>query len=217
MIIFNFYAIAVAAIIVIVLLPVLGFISAISPDFAENEALMGLVLWPCATVVAGLCEAVGLKGRLFFIPMWFIGLVLTLISFSQNFGFLGFVVIGVIIVGLVGMLVYAAYLMEKKEWANAPVELNQCQRIQNPSRKEFWEHFQKAFFVPVFKSYDAHMHYHNYQCLELLKNQGVDWPVIDPLMNDYAANTHDDKEVKIEDERTEEMKKLIEEQLEAFA
>ena len=216
MIIFNFYAIAVAAIIVLVSMPFIGIMS-MFPGVSENEDLQGAILLGVATVVSGVCEAVGLKGRLFFIPMWLLGGVMTFATVCAQYGWTGFGVMVLMGIGLMGVIFCLARVMEGKEWDAAPSELAECQRIQDPSRKEFWEHFQKALFVPTVISYTNHIHYHNYQSLELLKKLGVEWPVIEPLMNDYAANTHDDNEVKIEDEKTDEMKKLIEEQLEAFA
>jgi len=216
MIIFNFYAIAVAIICLIVVVPIVALISLI-PGVSENETLLGVIAYGLVTMVSGVCEVFGLKGRLFFIPMWFLGSVLTFATVCTQYGWVGFGVMCVLAVGMVGMLVCFGHFIEKKEWADAPTELAECQRIQNPSRKEFWEHFQKAFFVPSMNSYTVHMHYHNYQCLELLKNLGVDWSIIDPLKNAFAANTHDDCDVDVEEEQTDEIKKLVAEQLEAFA
>ena len=121
-----------------------------------------------------------------------------------------------LVVGLLGLVVCLAYKMESNEWRRAPGALVESQRIQDVSRKDFWEHFQKALFVPTMKDYTPEICYHNFYCLELLKKGGVNWPIIDPLMSAFSAKTHDEKDVEIEEEMTDEISKLISEQLAAF-
>lgn len=215
MIIFNFYAIAVAVICFVALIPVVGLMSFI-PGLSENETLQGVIFYGVVTLVAGVCEVVGIKGRLFFLPVWLLAGVLTFATACQQYGWIGFGVMTVIGIALAGSLVCLAHVIEGKEWEAAPGELAQCQRIQDPSRKEFWEHFQKALFVPTVKTYTKHIHFHNHQCLELLKNLRVEWPVIVPLMDAFAANTHDDSNINVEEEQADEIKQLIAQKLEAF-
>ena len=212
MIIFNLYAIAVVIVVSVILVPFAGVMELIFPGIAENS-VFSAVLFALATIIAGGCEAAGLRGRLFFIPMWLIGVVATVAKVYENFG--GFTLAGSAI-ALLGGLVTLAYFIEKSQWKNAPANLAKCQSIRNLSSKEFWEHFREAFFVPAFGDHNKYVCYHNYQCLELLKNLGVDWPVIDPVLNDFAANTHDGNEIEIDSEEISEIEKLIQEQLESF-
>ena len=215
MIIFNLPAILVAVICVIVALPIVGIMSLI-PGISENETLQGVILYGLVTLVSGICEAVGLKGRLFFIPMWFLGFVLTFATVCNKYGWTGFGVMVLLGIGMMGLIYCLASHLEKKEWAAAPGELAECQRIGDLSRKDFWEHFQKALHIPTMKSYTPEICYHNYYCLELLKNGGVDWPIIDSLMSHYSAKTHDDTDADIQEEMTTEIAKLISEKLEEF-
>ena len=216
MIIFNLYAIPVAIICFIAGVISVGILSVV-PGLSENETLQGVIMYGVMTVTAGLCEAIGLRGRLFFIPMYLIGFVLTFATVVNQYGWAGVGVMVVMGIGLMGVIFCLAHVMEGKEWEAAPTERAQCQAIQDPSRKDFWEHFQKAVFFPTVKSYTNYIHYHNYQALELLKKLEVEWPVIDPLMNACAANTHEHSDIDVEEKQTDELKKLIEEQLEAFA
>ena len=120
------------------------------------------------------------------------------------------------VVGLIGLLVFLGYWVEVNEWKNAPAALAKCQQLLDVSSGEFWKTFKEAVFIPAFGKNDAHVSYHNYQCLELLKNQGVDWPVIDDLMNAYAKNTHDGPNVEIATEQTNKLTELIDERIEAL-
>lgn len=215
MVIFNLHAIVVAVICLIVVSPILSIIS-FSPGGSGNETLLVVFAYGLATLVAGVCEKLGLKGRLFFVPMWLLGSVLTFATACNQYGWTGLGVMAALAVCLFGMLIYVGYCWEKKQWAQAKNELAKCRRIQDPSKKEFWEHFQKAYFVPAFKNCSPSICYHNRKSLELLKHVGVDWSVLDPLMNAYASNTNDDSDVEIEGQHTAEVQKLIAEQLEQF-
>ncbi|MEZ4979825.1 MAG: hypothetical protein R2772_11090, partial [Chitinophagales bacterium] len=74
MIIFNFYAIAVGLIIAIIVGPIYWLM----PDDFANGAVGQIILLAIGSFVAGLCELGGLKGRLFFLPMWILGVLGTL-------------------------------------------------------------------------------------------------------------------------------------------
>jgi hypothetical protein len=215
MIIFNMPAIIVAIFILIASVPVF-ILASFFPGLEQDEELLGFIVIAIATVVSGICELAGLRGRLFFIPMWLLGIVFTLFGVGQRFGWTGISVTVGVIAGMIGLLVIVARGGEKDIWDDAPDALAQCQRIADPSKKDFWVHFQKALFIPVFKKCTPTIYYHNYQCLELLENLGLDWPVIDPLRNAYAANTHDDCDIKVEDRHKDEIEKLITEQLAQF-
>ena len=216
MIIFNLYAILVAIVILIFWLPIHFVASVIFPGYESNEQLGLIVFMVIATVVSGGTESAGVPGRLFFLPMWLVGILGTLFLVTQEFGWIGIGVTVASAIGLIGLLVYLLYASENKTWQQAPIELVECQRIQDSSTKDFWEHFQKALFLPVMKDYTPSICQHNLQCVELLRNLGVDWPIIDGIKQRFELNLNNHGDIKIDEKLTDELKEMISGQLETF-
>lgn len=215
MIIFNLYAILVAIICFIVYLPIFMVVRFLFPDVSEE--MIGLIFMGTATIVSGICEACGAPGRLFFLPMWLIGGFLTFFMAIAAFGWSGVGILFVVGIGMMGMLYVVARKMEQGEWASAPVALLNCQQVGDPSSKEFWEHFKKAFFAPDVLSLTPEMAKHNVRCLDLLRATAIEWPEIPDLRSAFDARANAGSEEDPDSEQVEAFKGKVTERLEAFA
>lgn len=216
MIIYNLHAVLNTLITAFVFGIVFMIVLAFSPDAWESDELMIFMAVSSATVVSFLTEIFGIRGRIFFMPMWLVGLVFSLAFAQENFGGTGVAAVLATSVGLFAMMMVGKKLRKKAEWHKAQKKLIECQKTGDPNQVAFWKQFKQAFFVPPKNKYDAHIHYHNYQCLELLKRLGVQSPGLDTLMDAYATNTHDGTKVKITDDQTDEIKQLIAERIKAL-
>ena len=154
-----------------------------SPEILEPDEMRLFMAVSSATAVSFLTEIFGIRGRIFFMPMWLVGLVLSLAFAQENFGGTGVAVVLATSFGLFAMMMVGKKLRKKAEWHKAQKKLVECQKTGDPNQVAFWKKFKQAFFVPPKNKYDAHIHYHNYQCLDLLKRLGVQSPGLDSLMD----------------------------------
>lgn len=109
MIVFNLYAIAVLAIIAVIVGPIYWLL----PDSFAESPLGQVILMSIATLIAGLCEAGGLKGRLFFLPMWIIGIIGSIGFTYFEFGWIGIASLVGIIALVIGLFMLLLYSSEK--------------------------------------------------------------------------------------------------------
>ncbi len=164
MIIFNFWAIPVG----LVILMVLTGLSHFFPDMlygedlhpTRNHIVIGLVI----AVVGAVGERVGAKGRVFFIPIWCIGLII----FGITIGWIG-------IAGLVAALVVLCIVTsargkrrEAGEWETAKTAATAAPAADSMSELEFWNWVQKALYLPRWTDLTTEMAGHNVVVLETI-------------------------------------------------
>lgn len=212
MIIFNFYAIAVGIIIAVIVGPIYWLM----PDhFADSS--MGIIILACiGTFVAGITEAMGLKGRLFFLPMWLLGIIGTLGFTFMEYGWKGLGVIGGVLVVAVGLLILLAYYMEKGEWNDAYGHFQELKKMKNTEEKAFWEQVEKSKFFASMMNYTNLMCEHNMEVLAYLKFVGIEWEEIEVLFPVFQKASVRGSEIDIETKDTDAFEARLREVLEGF-
>lgn len=212
MIIFNFYAIAVGVIIAIIVGPIYWLM----PDDFANSPLGIIILASIGTLVAGLAEAGGLKGRLFFLPIWLLGIVGTIGFTFMEFRWLGIGILSGVLVLVVGLVILLAYLMEKGEWRDAYGNFQELKKMKNTQDQAFWEQVQKSKFFPSMMKYTNLMCEHNLEVLAYLKFVGIEWEEIETLLPLFQNASVHSSEIKIDSELTDAFDERLTEELESF-
>lgn len=207
--VFNIYAIIVGILIALCAAPLMFF----APDFMDG--MYGdIVIASIAVVVSTLSEIVGLKARLFWIPMW-VWALLALGSFSHDaWGWWGPGIVGGVGVAAVAGVVLLARKNEQQEWAAAPRELDMARAlVDNPeSRDQCFSHLHNAFFSPVFMSKTPEVWTHQRKVLavadQLLEGRtqigkehlvGMLDRAYAALLDDPKADFDDDLETQVEE------------------
>ena len=161
MIIFNLWAIPVGIVIWLILLGLERF----SPSLVAGTHF-GWALGIVATGVGGLLEFVGVSGRLFFIPIWAIGL--GIICF--HFGWIGTGIFAVVLVAGAVWLFKKAAKKEIADWDKVQLEF-----IKSPaapvdgSEAQFWNWIKTMLFLPCWMKFTPELCDHNLKVLEALK------------------------------------------------
>jgi hypothetical protein len=165
MIIFNAFAILVGLIIAVFLGPLFWAF----PEFMDttwgNVLAAGII-----TVVSIITDLIGLKGRLFFLPIWLFGLIGMGVNLHELWGWYGPALAAALVVMLfVGLMAIGA-MSEKKEWANAPANLIAARdALAKGVNEETWELIGKAFFVPAWGDDTPERCRHNLEVLALAR------------------------------------------------
>ena len=212
MIIFNFNAIAVGIIIAVICGPIYWLM----PDQFANNPMGVIILASIATVLAGLSELGGLKGRLFFLPMWLLGLLGTIAYAFMEYSWKGIGVLGGAVVLLFGLFALAFYFLDKSDWENAPKHLLALKKMKNTEDKAFWERVDKAVFIPTLMNYNHRICAHNVEALTYLQSIGVNWEEIEILQAVFQACSVQGNDINIETEDTDAFEARLREVLEGF-
>ncbi|MCB9256074.1 MAG: hypothetical protein H6579_02980 [Chitinophagales bacterium] len=212
MIIFNFYAIAVGLIIAIIVGPIYWLM----PDDFANGAVGQIILLAIGSFVAGLCELGGLKGRLFFLPMWILGVLGTLGYTFMEFSWKGIGILAGVLVAIIGLIFLLVYLSEKKDWKNAYANFAELKKMKNTQEKAFWEQVEKAKFFPSMMNYDHRMCEHNFEVLAYLKFIGLEWEEIEALIPVFQDASVAGNKIDINSELTDAFEARLSEELEKF-
>lgn len=212
MIIFNLYAIVVGLIIAIILGPIYWLMP---DDFANGPSGL-IILGTLGTFIAGICEAAGLKGRLFFLPMWLIGVVGTIGFTYLSYGWKGIGVLAAVLIALVGIIFLIVYLMEKSDWNNAFKEFQELKKMKNIEEKGFWEQVEKAKFIPSMMNYTHLICEHNFEVLAYLKFVGIEWEEIEALIPVFQQAAARGTTININAELTDAFEGRLAEKLEEF-
>jgi len=145
MIIFNLYAIAVAFFLVLAALPIflLSYLGVIGEEFA-----MFAIAWELFPV-SYLCHRAGLKGRLFFVPMWILAIPFGPLATYAIYGWTG-IIIGISLVfSVIGLLLYLVFRSEKKRMETIDGETVEIEyNAEAPA--EFWGAVKEKLFFPTF-------------------------------------------------------------------
>lgn len=145
MVVFNLLAIPV--VIVIFLIGVgLSWIFPLLGDGSPAHLMYGLI----AVIVGGLTDLVGLKGRIFWLPIWLLGLGLTGYGAWGLLGIFGLIGGAIVIgLGLVGFFIFGAKASKDME-AEAPARLEEARAAAVAGDLEtFWELIASAYVPPA--------------------------------------------------------------------
>lgn len=212
MIIFNVYAIAVLAIIAVIVVPIYWLL----PDSFAESPMGQIILMTIATVIAGLCEIGGLKGRLFFLPMWIIGIIGTIGFTYVEFGWIGIASLVGILALVLGLFFILLYSSEKSDWKNAFNHFLELKKIKHTENKAFWEQVKKSIFIPSMMSYSHRICEHNLEVLTYMKSLGIEWEEMDALVPVFQQASVQGNTIDIESELTDAFEARLSETLYGF-
>ena len=174
MVIFNLWAIPVGIVILLIVYGLEYFFPQIATE-ARRTWTAGIA----AVVVGGISDLVGLKARLFFLPVWLIGIAI--ICFQ--IGWPGTILLVVIAIAGVTWMFRAGKKKEVKDWETAQQELLKSTSPPKggTSEREFWEWVKARLCLPVWMKFTPKLCDHNLCVLQAIKTSGP------PLTADEAA------------------------------
>jgi hypothetical protein len=164
MIIFNFAAVIIAAISVGIGL----LLNAIFPTLFDGQ-YSGLTIGLIGTVVGGAGDLVGIRGRLFFIPIWIIGLLMMMFTGHSLWGIWGILApLALLVVGL-WWLVKLARKMEANRWAKAGPALSNLKSYPADGEpKQFWRLVSESLFLPTVEDFSSEIRLHNLEVAQIV-------------------------------------------------
>lgn len=122
-----------------------------------------------AIVVGGIADLVGLKARLFFLPIWLIGLGIVCLQL----GWPGTVLLVVIAAASVAWLFRWGNKKEREDWEKAQQELiASTAPAPGVSEREFWEWVKARLFLPISMKFTPQLCEHNLCVLRVIKTTG---------------------------------------------
>ena len=160
MIIFNLWSIPVGLIIYVAYLGVEHFFPALAAD-----KYIAWTLGSLCTVIGALTERVGIKGRVFFLPIWVIGIGMI----ALQLGWIGWVILGVMAVLGFFWLRRFSEQQEAKEWAEAQAKLSTVPFPPTDSERAFWEWLSAVLYLPIAADYTPAVCDHDLKTLEIVK------------------------------------------------
>jgi hypothetical protein len=163
MIIFNLWAIPVG-IVALVAVYLLGHIWPASMGPPVGGWTTGVIFF----FVGGVAELVGMKARLFFLPIWLIGL--GIIGYQMG------VVGSVIFVVLLLAAMIAIHRKTKKQEAATWADLQSAPPIPPPvgaDETQFWTWAKDSLFLPVCTDYTPDVCAHDLRILKLIRESGI--------------------------------------------
>lgn len=211
MIVFNLLAIVVGLIIGICLGPLYWAF----PEFMETT--WGSVLaFGIVTVVGIVTDLVGLKGRVFWLPIWLFGLIGMGVNLHTQWGWWGPALAGVIVIALFGGLLAMGAVQERKEWAEAPANLNAAREsLAKGVNEATWEALGKAYFVPAWGDDTPERCRHNLEVLALVRKalppeaSGLEVRVLDALAAAYSAGMAGAEKISVPSEFTSALQEVL--------
>ena len=145
MIIFNLYAIVVAIFILIGALPIFALRYF---DLIGDQLALVLVAWE-TLLVSAVSHRAGIKGRLFFLPMWILAIPTAFIITYAIYGWAGIASVVGPVLGFVGLMLFLGYRSERKRADNIVFESGDLPYDEaNPL--EFWKALKEKLFFPTF-------------------------------------------------------------------
>lgn len=155
--IFNLFAIIPVAITVLICM---GF-HWLSPELIDGT-YGNLIVGVTTTAVGSVCELLGIRGRIFFIPIWFIGIVMVGFQLYHLWGILGLIVSAILIVSCIVFIYKKAKQSELKNWKTAQDSIEKFSDVDSlTDTLSFWKDIREGLFFPIFKDYDTEVCSHN--------------------------------------------------------
>jgi hypothetical protein len=140
MIIFNLWAIPVAIVI-------FGLIAGLNHFFPTltSDSYFPYTLGAAMAVVGGIAEWFGIKARVFFLPIWLIGIG----AICYKLGPVGWVLLGLIAVACIIFVVRWTKKMTAEEWRKAEEELVKSPNPPMTKEREFWSWVETTLHFPL--------------------------------------------------------------------
>lgn len=212
MIVFNLPAILVGIILVVVL----GLLSLVLPDHYVTSDFGMILFTGIGAFISGICEIAGLRGRLFWLPMWLLGVIGTIALTYMEYGWTGIGVLAGILVGALILLLLLSYFIEKSAWKAAPRVLNELRTESSEKNELYWTRIKDALFIPGLMSYTHEICDHNVEVIDLMIKNGDHFEQIDTVREAMANGALRGNKIKIDSEITDHIEKYIAEQLALF-
>jgi hypothetical protein len=127
-----------------------------------------------AVIVGGAGELFGIRGRLFFIPIWLIGLAVMMSSSHELWGTWGVMASLVLSVALCGFglwwLINVTRKMEARRWVEAGAALSQLKSYSPDGEpKQFWRLVRESLFLPVMGDLSDEIRVHDLEVARVVK------------------------------------------------
>jgi len=165
MIIFNLWAIPVGILIYLILQGV----EHVSPALMA-EPRSGWTIGIVSTLVGAVCDLVGIKGRVFLLPIWMIGLGII----SYRLGWPGTLVFVALLVFGAIRLFKGAKKKEAADWQKLQAEaVNAGARPAPADEGRFWEWVKATLFLPTWLDFTPELCQHNLKVLRTIHESGV--------------------------------------------
>ncbi|MBN2494401.1 MAG: hypothetical protein JXR96_07425 [Deltaproteobacteria bacterium] len=163
MIVFNLDALVAIAICAVLVGPLYFF------DFMQG-GLERALIGTAGLVIGGIVELAGLKPRLFFLPVWLIGLGVLVYQAFDAWGWWGLAVMGGVLVTALVLLGIYGWQDEKKQWRGAPDALQAAKAALLEDReREMWQALERAFFLPAALRTSARVCLHDREVLAFIR------------------------------------------------
>lgn len=165
MIVFNAFAIVVGLAVGICVGPLYWLF----PNFMQTT--WGSVLaFGIMTVVSLIADFAGLKGRLFWLPMWLWGLIGIGFNLHTAWGWVGIAAAaGAVVLSFVLLGVLAA-VNDRRAWAQAVGSLNSARdAFTKGNADEAWPLLEKAYFAPSWMTETSETSRHNLEVLAVAR------------------------------------------------
>lgn len=169
MIIFNFGAVIILAIAVAIGMGLDDLFPALF-----HGAYAGFASSLIAVIVGGVGEFFGIRGRLFFIPIWLIGLGMMVSSSHALWGTWGIMASLVLSVALGGFglwwLVNITKKMEARRWGEARTALFQLKSYSADGEpRQFWRLVRESLFLPVMGDFSDEIRVHDLEVARIVE------------------------------------------------
>jgi len=164
MVIFNLWAVPV----VIVILVIVQVAERFFPQLA-GEPIMSWTYGISAIVVGGIADLVGLRARLFFLPVWLIGI--GIICFQ--IGWPGTILLIVITIAGIAWIFRSGKKKEVQDWEAAQRELMKSTApAPGVSEREFWEWVKARLYLPIWMKFTPQLCEHDLCVLRVIRTSG---------------------------------------------
>jgi hypothetical protein len=156
MFIFNIWAIPV---VLVVILACVG-LEAVAPGITGGTS-GNLIVGVVTVIIGGVADVFGIRGRVFFMPIWLIGLLIIGFQLFDRFGVWGLLAGLALVIGSVVALFKLSKRTETKRWETLQRGgfTEDAKFVETPVA--FWAVVKKHLFSPRFLDYSAEVRAHN--------------------------------------------------------
>jgi hypothetical protein len=165
MIIFNLWAIPVVLVIYLIITGLHRFFPSLMAE-PHGSWAAGIVI----VLVSGICDLIGVKGRLFLLPIWVLGLgfLCYLMGWQGSVGFVIFLIVAAI------WFFKSAKKKEIVDWQKAQEEaLRTSVSPVNQNEVQFWTWVKATLFLPCWMKYTPDLSQHNMRVIQAIQKSTV--------------------------------------------